>query len=150
MIRSVLRKIGPMPWIIAMAVLVFPLALNALEVLANPATQIRNFQIKWIAGEAESMVKIEGDQIFLKIPDTLAQPDDDTCRRAAQVFHDICSLDPRIILYVSRLTPKIIWNGSGDRDSGEDFIDYNWIPSARNPMTVEWTRQLIDYDEHER
>ena len=150
MIRSIFRKIGPMPWIITMAILAFPLALNALEALANPAIQIRNFQIRWIAGQAESMVQIEGDSVFLKIPDSLAQPDDETCRRATQVFHDICSLDPSIILYVSRLTPKILWNGSGTLDSGENFIDRNWIPSARNPMTVEWTRQLIDYDEWER
>ena len=150
MIRSVLRKIGPMPWIITIAVLVFPLALNALEVLANPATQIRNFQIKWIAGETGSMVEIEGDQVFLKIPDSLSTPDDQTCYRAATIFHAICSLDPRIILHVSRLNSKTTWNGSGDRDSGENFIDRNWIPSARNPMTVEWTRQLIDYDEWER
>jgi hypothetical protein len=148
--KSILKRIGAMPWITLIAVLAFPLALNALEVLANPATQIRNFQIKWIAGFAESLVQIKGDSVFLKIPDSLAQPDDDVCRRAAQVFHDICSLDPSIVLYVSRLTPKIVWNGSGDRDSGENFIDYNWIPSARNPMTAEWTRQLVDYDEHER
>ena len=136
-----------MPWIIVAAVLAFPLALNALEVLANPATQIRNIQIRMIAAKADSTVQIEGDSVLLKIPNSLATPDDQTCLRAAHVFHAICSLDPKIILYVSRLTPGITWIGSGDRDSGENHILDHWIPSARNPMTVEWTKQLIDYDE---
>ena len=148
---NLFKKIGVMPWLMLIAVLAFPLVLNALEALCNPATQIRNFQIKAIASGSDCQVEIEGDQVFLKIPDVMAQPNDDVCLKTANVFHAICSLDPKIVLYVSRLTPKILWNGSGsERDSGENRIENHWIPSARNPMTLEWTRQLIDYDKWER
>jgi len=151
MIRSLFKIIGWPVTTIAAALILFPLGLNALEVLVNPATQIRNLQIKAIAFNSDCQVEIEGDQVLLRIPDAMAQPDDDTCNRTARVFHAICSLDSRIVLHASRLTPRLIWNGSGpDRDSGEDRIADHWIPSARNPMTVEWTRRLIDHDEWER
>jgi hypothetical protein len=144
MIRSLFKTIGWPMTTIAIALALFPLSLNALEILANPRTQIRDFMVKRLARSNACEVRIEGDSVFLFIPDSLATADDLTCHRAATVFHSICSLDPEITLYVYRLTPRVTWKGSGDKDSGENRIFDHWIPSARNPMNLEWTTHLVD------
>jgi len=141
------KSFAPVATIIA-ALILFPLAMSALEVLANPSNQIFTMRVQraaW-AYQARVIVNPETKHVILRIPDFLATGTDAACAKAAELFHFICSLDPRVILQVYRINPKIIFNGKydpGTKDSGEQFKQIHWIPSKVNPMTLDWTRELI-------
>jgi len=61
------------------------------------------------------------NKMIIRIWGELITGTDGACETAAGLFHGLCSLDPKMVLHVQ----------------GE------WIPSLRNPMTLEWTRHLI-------
>jgi hypothetical protein len=80
---------------------------------------------------------------------------DDLCDRerryaAVKLFHRICSLGgPELELTVYRINPEYVFigNPADDRDAGELFEEvHRGIPSEINPMTLAWTRELVNGD----
>lgn len=86
----------------------------------------------------------------IAIPDALTNNTDTGCYQAAQLFHRICSLGgPELELTVYRINPEYVFigNPADDRDAGELFEErHPGIPSERNPMTLAWTRELVNGD----
>ena len=134
-----------------------PLLLIAGLTFADPNTSIKGdvFQIKAHAIAARygaiitSMVPFK--TINLAIPDDLTNDTDLGCEQAAQLFHELCSLDPNLQLQVFRQNPEFIRNPApGPHDAGEQFIEvHQGIPSSKNPMTLAWTTVLVNGDPYE-
>ena len=144
---------------IIIACIAFPLAINALEVLANPKDQIFKIRANLIASEYGAIIStmIPNKYIILRIPPALCIPTDSQSLKAMQLFHKLCSLNPNVVLQVYEMSPRQIYNGFWDpetKDEGEQFINVHHIPAAKNPMTLAWTSRMLPqisdeyYDNH--
>jgi len=74
---------------------------------------------------------------------------------ASQLFLKLCELGgPKMELWVERIHPVVSLNGAWSpetKDSGEQWVEdyYRDIPTARNPVTLEWARELVKRDPFE-
>ena len=135
---------------ILIACIAFPLAINALEIIANPKDQIFKIRAKTIASDYGAIISsmVPHKKIILRIPQSLCIPTDIQVKKAAQLFHKLCNLNPKLLLYVYEMHPRQIFNGHWDpstKDGGERFINIHHIPSRVNPMTLAYTSKLISY-----
>ncbi len=135
---------------IIIACIAFPLAINALEIIANPKDQIFEIRAHHIASNYGATIStmVPHKSITLRIPPSLCVPTDMQVETAAQLFHELCSLNPNLLLYVYEMFPQQALNGAWDpstKDNGEQFIEIHDIPSRINPMTLKWTKKLISY-----
>ena len=91
---------------------------------------------------------VPGKTINLAIPDKLTNETDMGCYQAVQLFYKLCLLGgPDMVLKVFRINPERIPIGGsrGDLDEGERFTEvHKGIPSAKNPMTLDWAEILIN------
>ena len=74
---------------------------------------------------------------------------------AAKLFLQLCELGgPDMELWIERIDPEVKMNGAWSpdtKDSGEQWVEdyYVGIPTARNPVTLEWARKLVRDDPFE-
>jgi len=89
----------------------------------------------------------------IAIPDDLTNDTDTGCYQASQLFHKLCTLGgPRMELQVWRINPVHVFTGgpADTKDAGELWEErHSGIPSAVNPMTLQWTTRLIQGDPYE-
>ena len=135
---------------ILIACIAFPLAINALEIIANPKDQIFKIRAHNIASNYGAVISamVPNKTITLRIPPSLCIPTDTQVEKAAILFHELCSLNPKLLLYVYEMLPRQTFNGNWNpetKDEGEQFINIHSIPSRVNPMTLAWTKRLVDY-----
>ena len=140
--------------------LIGPLLVVGILTALDPHTSLaQDFQ--WM--KAEAICREYGAQLHHLSPDnrfmTIAIPDDLTndtdtgCYQASQLFHKLCTLGgPRMELQVWRINPVYVFTGgpADTKDAGELWEErHSGIPSAVNPMTLQWTTRLIQGDPYE-
>lgn len=135
-----------------------PLTIVAILIALDPST---SFARETMWQRMDKVCVKYGAQLHHLSPDikfaVIAIPDDlcDRERRyaAVKLFHELCTLGgPKMELTVYRINPVYVVIGSyaGDRDSGEIIEEkHPGIPSAKNPMTLEWTTKLVNGDPYE-
>ena len=138
--------------------LIGPLLVVGILTALDPHTSLaQDFQ--WM--KAERICAEYGAQLHHLSPDnrfmTIAIPDD-LCTReyrhaAIQLFHRLCEFGvPKMELQVWRINPVFVFTGgpADTKDAGEMWEEtHPGIPSAVNPMTLQWTTRLVKGDPYE-
>lgn len=128
---------------------------TALDSNASFEDDFFTIRAKAIASEYDAIVTtiVPGEVINLAIPDSLTNDTARGIHSAVRLFHRLCTLGgPNMVLEVFRMYPEYEFIGGAPDtlDAGEMFREvHRGIPSSKNPMTLEWTTELINGDPFE-